>query len=192
MRNRGPGRGMRLAGGGRAAKLRETPFFAMKPNTSLLRTVLVAVLLGTAATLVAEQAHSGKPAPKPAPQPPVSKPAPAAPEPVQQEDPNIEGIVMHRAKGGYLGLTLESSNFKLAFYDEKKQPVAADVTRATVRWVVHYTVFDEHAVLLPTADVMVLTSDKFVRPPYKFKLYLTLIVEGSAEPPENYVIDFHT
>jgi hypothetical protein len=38
---------------------------------------------------------------------------------------------------------------------------------------------------------MALISTKFVRPPYVFKLYLTLIVEDSAEPPESYVIDFH-
>jgi hypothetical protein len=56
---------------------------------------------------------------------------------------------------------------------------------------VHYSVYDERAVLIPTADGMALTSAKYVRPPYLFKLYLTLIVEGRTEAPESYVLDYH-
>jgi hypothetical protein len=155
----------------------------MKPNTSLLRTVLVAALLGAPVPLGAVTV--------PPVTTPPSKPDKVAPETKPEEEPKIAGIVIPRAKGGFLGLTLENSNFKLAFYGPKKLPVPADVARANARWPVHYTVFDEHAVLTPSADGMALISTKFVRPPYVFKLYLTLIVEDSAEPPESYVIDFH-
>jgi hypothetical protein len=174
--------GIRLAGGGRAVKLWRNRF-AMKPNTSLMRTVLVAALLGTAVPLLAENLGPGA-----TPLANADKVAPGAPA---TEEPKIAGMVIPRAKGGFLGLTLENSNFKLAFYDQKKHPVPADVTRATARWLVHYSVYDERAVLIPTADGMALTSAKFVRPPYLFKLYLTLIVEGSTVPPESYVLDYH-
>jgi hypothetical protein len=127
------------------------------------------------------------------PMPPPAPPAHAVPAPEKkpEKEPEIVGFVIPRAKGGFLGLTLENSNFKLAFYDEKKLPVPANVTLANMRWLVHYSVFDERAVLTPTADGMALTSTKFVRPPYLFKLFLTLIVEDGTEPPESYTIDYH-
>jgi hypothetical protein len=151
-----------------------------------MRTVLVAAWLGVTVPLLADGVRPGA-----TPKPPAVPAAPAAQEKKPQEEPKIAGLVIPRVKGGFLGLTLENSNFKLAFYDEKKLPVAADVTRATARWVVHYSVYDERTILMPTADGMALTSTKFVRPPYLFKLYLTLIVEGRTEPPESYTIDYH-
>jgi hypothetical protein len=157
----------------------------MKPNTSLMRALLVAASLVAGAPLLAKESPpTAKTIPK------ADKAAPVAPKEKEPEEPKIAGRVIARAKGGFLGLTLDNSNFKLAFYDAKKLPVPADVTRAIARWPVHYSVYDERAVLTPTADGMALTSTKFVRPPYLFKLYLTLVVEGSAEPPESYVIDF--
>jgi hypothetical protein len=158
----------------------------MKTKTTWMRAVLVAAWLGAAVPLLADGARPG-----PTPNPPAVPAAPAASEAKPQEEPKIAGLIIPRAKGGFLGLTLENSNFKLAFYDEKKLPVAADVTRATARWPVHYSVYDERTILTPTADGMALTSTKFVRPPYLFKLYLTLIVEGRPEPPESYTIDYH-
>jgi len=158
----------------------------MKPNTSLMRTVLFAALLGTAVPLMAENSGAGA-----SPKPKANGAAPAAAAAEKEEEPKIEGIIVQRANGSFLGLTLENSNFKLAFYDEKKLPVPVDVARANLRWTVHYSVFDEHAVLTPAADSLSLTSTKFVRPPYVFKLYLTLIVDDSDQPPESYVIDYH-
>jgi hypothetical protein len=158
----------------------------MKPRTSWIRAGLVVASLGIAVPLLADGARSGF-----SPRPPPAPPAPAAPDKKPEKEPEIAGFVIPRAKGGFLGLTLENSNFKLAFYDGKKLPVPANVTRATARWVVHYSVFDERTILTPAADGMALISTKFVRPPYLFKLYLTLIVEGSTEPPESYTIDYH-
>jgi hypothetical protein len=151
-----------------------------------MRTVLVAAWLCVAVPLLADGVAAGA-----TPKPLAVPAAPAAPGAKPEEEPKIAGLVIPRAKGGLLGLTLENSNFTLAFYDANKLPIPADVTRAAARWPVHYSVDAEHTVLNPTADGMALTSTKFVRPPYVFKLYLTLIVEGSTEPPESYVIDYH-
>jgi hypothetical protein len=146
--------------------------------------LLIAVLVGTTVPVRAESAR-----PDAAQKPKADQAAPIAPD-KKQEEPKIPGLTIVRAKGGFLGLVVENSNFKLSFYDGKKKPVPVDVTRATARWPVHYTVYDERTVLNPSADGMALTSTKFVRPPYQFKLYLTLITEGSSEAPEDYVIDF--
>ena len=59
--------------------------------------------------------------------------APVVPE-KKQEELKIPGLTIVREKGGFLGLVLENNNFKLSFYNGKKEPVAADVSRATARW----------------------------------------------------------
>ncbi len=157
----------------------------MKPNISLAKAALVAGLLVAAAPLLAKSVASGAGA-----KPSTGNAAAAAPTTTQPAEPKIDGIVIPRAKGGFLGLTLDGGNFKLAFYGANKLPVSVDVTRAAARWPVHYRPYEERTMLNPTADGMALISANFIRPPYAFKLSLTLIVEGSAQPPESYVVDF--
>jgi hypothetical protein len=170
----------------------------MKPIACLLKTLLLASSLGIAVPGLAQDTTTVLPSKsavtnktetikKTPPASGLNKPAKV------EEEPVIPGIVISRASGGYLGLTLENNNFKLSFYDAKKKPAKADVTRATARWQAQYKVNDERAVLNPTPDGLALTSNKFVRPPYVFRLYLALLKEGgegaeaAAEP---YVIDF--
>jgi len=154
--------------------------------------------LGVAGPALAQSSPPAAP-PQPAPAPPAAKTdaskgtaaasdakKPAKPEPV----PKIPGITIPRAKGGYLGIVVEEGYFKLSFYDAKKKPAKADVARAMARWPVHYKVGDERTVLNPNDDGTALTSSKFVRPPYTFKLYLSLLAEGSENAVESYVIDF--
>ena len=155
----------------------------MKPNACLLKPALLAALLGIAGPLLA-----GNATPVPAPKPGVSKSTDTAKKP--EPEGKIAGLAVARPNGGFLGILVEDGKFKISFYDSKKQPVAADVARAAARWPVHYKVFDERTVLNPTADGMALTSPEFVRPPYNFKLYLSLFAEGSDEAVEHYVIDF--
>jgi hypothetical protein len=160
----------------------------MKTNPSLLVTLLAAVALGatlpvraadtTTKSLDALKTGKGQIAPAK---------TPATPEP----PPTIDGIVLNRSNGGFLGLTLVNSNFKLSFYDAKKKPADVDVTRATARWPVKYKLGDEHTVLNPTADGKALTSTWHVRPPYVFKLYVSLFIQGQENAVESYVIDFH-
>jgi hypothetical protein len=153
----------------------------MKSLARLLKTLLVALSLGAALPLAAQPAPGG----------PAPKPGKGAPAPKKEAEPTIKGIVLNRPKGGFLGLTLEGNNFKLAFYDAKKKPAKVDVSLATARWPVHYSIYDERTVLTPNADGTALTSLKYVRPPYAFKLYLSLFKEGNPNAVESYVIDFH-
>lgn len=157
----------------------------MKPNACLLKTLLIAASLGVAAPLLAQGTAPATP-----PKPNVAKSAdtkkPAPPE----EAPKIPGVVVSRPNGSFLGVLVEDGRFKISFYDAKKKPVPVDVSRASARWPVHYKVFDERTVLNPNGDGTALTSPKFVRPPYTFKLYLSLFGEGNDQAVEQYVIDF--
>jgi hypothetical protein len=167
----------------------------MMSTARLMKMLLGAASLGIAVPLSAQDAATVSP-PKSAttnkasvnkstPAAPGAK-KPAAPEP----EPQIPGITIPRAKGGYLGILVENGNFKLLFYDAKKKPAPVDVTRATARWPVKYKLGDERTVLNPGGDGTTLTSGTFVHPPYVFKLYLSLFVEGRDDAVESYVIDF--
>jgi hypothetical protein len=167
----------------------------MKPIACLLKTLLLTSSLGIAVPGLAEDATvlpSNSAVTKKTEVNKNTLPGPKKPAKVEEE-PVIPGIVIPRANGGYLGLTLENNNFKLSFYDAKKNPAKVDVARATARWPVHYKTTDERTVLNPTPDGLTLISNKFVRPPYVFKLYLSLLGEGgegAETTAETYVIDF--
>lgn len=118
----------------------------------------------------------------------------------KKEEPKIEGIVIKRSNGSYLGLRLDGGTYKLSFYDAKKKPVAPDVTRAAARWNPNYKLGSERIILNAGSDGKSLVGSKPVRPPYAFKLYLTLLkgeAQGDGEggegeqAVESFVIDFH-
>jgi hypothetical protein len=174
----------------------------MKPIDCLLKTLVLASSLGIAVSGLAQDTTTVPPSTSAVANKTVAGknalPASGAKKPaIIEKEPVIPGIVIPRTNGGYLGLTLENSNFKLSFYDAKKKPVTVDVARATARWPVHYKTTEERTVLNPTPDNLALIANKFVRPPYVFKLYLTLLKgeEGTAEDSaaasaESYTIDF--
>ena len=104
----------------------------------------------------------------------------AAKAPVKKAEvvPKIEGMEIARGAKGFLGLQLVGGTFKLSFYDMKKKPVAPDVARAMLRWDPKGKVGQERVVL--NREGMALSSPRPVRPPYVFKLFITLIPEGAA------------
>jgi hypothetical protein len=114
----------------------------------------------------------------------------------KKEEPpaKIEGMEIARGEAGFLGLQIADTTFKLSFYDAKKKPIAADVTRAVLRWNPKYQKNDERVVLERSDDGKSLTSPRTIRPPHNFKLYITLFKEPApgteAVAAENYVVDF--
>lgn len=109
----------------------------------------------------------------------------------REETPKIEGLEIARgAQGGYLGLLVEGAVFKLSFYDEKRKPAKPDVVRAMLRWTPNYKPGTEIYILTPSGDGKMLTAAKNVRPPYQFKLFISLFAEGVEDPTESYVVDF--
>jgi hypothetical protein len=117
----------------------------------------------------------------------------AAPAPDTPPDADkvgtISGIPVKRPQGGWLGVELKDSCFVLTFYDEKKKPVAADRSSAVFRWPVHYQPNSERTELVPTGDPAVFASQYAVKAPYTFKLFITLLTDGSTDV-ETYTIDF--
>lgn len=105
----------------------------------------------------------------------------------------IEGVEIPRGEKGFLGIQIVDSAFKLSFYDEKKKPIAPDVDRAALRWDPKYKVGEERLVLTLGGDGKSLGSPKNIRPPYNFKLFITLVkdaTEGQSPLNETHVIDF--
>lgn len=149
------------------------------------------VLIVSLGTVFAQPA----PAPKPgtAAKSPAAKDAAAKSGAKKEEPPGkIEGVEIPRG-AGFLGLQVVAGTFKLTCYDAKKKPVAADFTRATVRWDAKHKVGDERAVLNPTGDGKSFGAPKPVRPPYNFKVFLTLLTEGAdgqTTATETFTVDF--
>ena len=147
---------------------------------------LIAVL-GFVFSLPAQTPAPGKAAPG-------AKAAPAGKDAKKDEPPaKIEGVEIARGTKGFLGIQVVNSNFKLTFYDAKKKPVPADVALAVARWDVKTKKGRERMTLNPGGDPNSLVSSQTVKPPYYFKLTLTLLKEANAadDPAgESYTVDF--
>jgi hypothetical protein len=114
-------------------------------------------------------------------------------EPAKKEEPKIKGVVVSRGEKGFMGVEIVGSSFKITFYDTKKKPIAPDVARAALRWDAKYKVGQERVILNPDPDGKSLSNPRTIRPPYHFKLYITLVQEATEkEDPagETHVIDF--
>ncbi len=138
----------------------------MKTRTPLLVGLFVFGLLGTVPALTANAADAV----------------------ALEEEGKITGIAIPRASGGFLGLEIVGGNFKVSFYDTKKKPVPVDVARATARWDNKQKLGSDFTVLNAASDNMSLVGAKFVRPPYKFIVFLTLLNEA-GEGVESYPVN---
>jgi hypothetical protein len=183
-----------------------------------MKTLLALLCSVSAVALSSAQTPTSPPttaeaAPEPAPRtPPVSPPvritppksaaekaetkkaeAPKKAAEQKKEEPKIEGVVVSRGEKGYMGVEIVGSSFKITFYDTKKKKIAPDVARAALRWDPKYKVGSERVVLNPDADGKSLSSPRSIRPPYTFKLFITLLKEATEKEDavgETHVIDF--
>jgi hypothetical protein len=156
----------------------------MKLNAALMKTLLMAASIGVVVPVLADtsakaNASKGK----------TGSAKPAEEPKADEAEPVIPGTVINRKNGGFLGLTLEGGGFKLSFYDGKKKPVAVDAARAALHWKPNYKVGEERDVLNPSGDNLSLSSPRPVRPPYTFKLFITLLSEDD-KAIESFVVDF--
>lgn len=146
----------------------------------------------TTAALLCLLVLAGSVAAQDAPAP--AKAAPKNGEPAKAEPaPVIEGIVVPRGALGFMGVQIVNSTFKISFYDAKRKPAKADVTRALLRWDPKYKKGSERVVLNVSEDGKSLSSPRDIRPPYLFKLFITLLkdgAEGEDASGETHVIDF--
>lgn len=153
-----------------------------------LRLILIAaMILGFGVV----QAQTPAPTPPAKAAPSKTAPGKAKPAPKKEEPLKIEGTVLSRPDGTFLGLTLSEGKFKLAFYDKERKPMPVNVLRATARWPNLHGPGQNRAVLTPGGDGSFLIAPQFVRGPHAFKLFLTLIKsEDPGAPTETYTVDF--
>ena len=116
---------------------------------------------------------------------------PAGKAPGKTAEPaKITGTEVARPGKGFIGLEVVGGNFRLSFYDENREPVSPSVVKAVLRWTPTNRTGSEFYALEPSADGKALTSPKTVRPPYQFKLFLSLFAAGAEAPFESHTIDF--
>lgn len=124
--------------------------------------------------------------------------APAAATPAKKDDGKkkeakigkIEGMEVARPEG-FIGVQVVNGVFRIRSYDAKKNPVKSDFAKVALRWNVQYQKAPERTLLLPSGGVGEFSSEKIVKPPHSFKLFITLIKgEGDDAPVENYQVDF--
>jgi hypothetical protein len=113
--------------------------------------------------------------------------APAAPKPVEKEEP-IVGALLDRPGGGFLNLKVEGGNFQVRFLDAKKKPVDGELQRGLIRFRKGLTNF-KYA-LSAAADGKTMHCPQAVKNPYLFKLSLVLYRADSDEPAETYSLLF--
>ena len=140
---------------------------------------------------------TGKVAPTPNRSAPTVSPAPAKKDDkaAKKKEPQreVKGFEIPRPNGDYLGLEIVGNTFKATFYDKDKKPTTADVSSIALRWPVQYQPNPERTVLTPAGDGQYMTSEKSVRPPFHFRLYVTLLktdAAGQDQAVENYVVEF--
>ena len=161
----------------------------MKLNAALAKSLLMAASIGMVVPISAQTAGPRGRGDK------VKTPTSGQPSGSAETAENGEaevtlpGIVIPRANGTFMALTLEDGKYNLAFYDAEKKPMAPDVARATARWNRVNKTGDERTVLNPGADGMTLQGARFVQPPHVFKLFLTLLDEDGGSV-ESHVVDF--
>jgi hypothetical protein len=168
---------MPLAGRAVRARVR-----CMKLNAALAKSLLMAASIGIVVPLVAQTS-----AKKEAPQTGSAQP-PTTGASEEEQEPQLPGSVIARPGGGFLSLTVDGLHFKLSFYDAKKKPVEADAIRALARWDPPSR-SQERSVLNPDSDGKALIGNVQVRPPYVFKVFLTLIGPDD-KVLESHVVDF--
>ena len=150
----------------------------MKLNAALAKTLLMVASIGMVVPIVSAAPAKAKPD-KAKPDTPAAAPA--------DEEIVLPGTVINRANGGFLSIQVEGGCLKMSFYDAKKKLIDPDVDRAAARWSPKYKVGEEHRVLVRAGDGKSLISPA-VRPPYNFKLFLTLLT-ADDQAVENYTVD---
>jgi hypothetical protein len=146
----------------------------MKLNAALAKSVLLAASMGIVVPVLAQTSAR-----------PVS-PRPAA-KGEEEKEGEVKGLALERPNGQWLGLTMDGLNLRLTFYNEKKNPTAPDVVRATARWNRPTVATPDRAVLNPAGDGVSLVGNRIVRKPWTFVVFLALVNEND-EVIESYQV----
>ncbi|MEX2045153.1 MAG: hypothetical protein WD941_07355 [Opitutus sp.] len=109
----------------------------------------------------------------------------------EEPPPKMEGQEVSRGDRGFMGVEIKEGKFVIHFYDKEKKPMKPDVARIALRWDPRYKLGMERLVLNPGPE-NTMTSPRYIRPPYHFKLFVVLLqdaAEGEDAAGETHVID---
>lgn len=112
---------------------------------------------------------------------------PAAGAVAPQEEAEVIGVEVARASGGFLGVAIEGNALVVRFYDDKREPVRMNVTRAAAHWNPPRQARRERTVLNPV-DAETLRSPAVVRPPHTFFAVVTLL-DDAGNAVETHSLD---
>ena len=121
------------------------------------------------------------------PSEPAAAIAPAAEEGGAEVE--LDGVVLTRPSGGFLQLKMDGVRLVLRSYDDKKQPVAIDVDRATVR-LQFASRSPEQLTLVPSDDGQGLVAVKPLRAPHVFRANIVLLRGESSDAVETYQVAY--
>jgi len=121
---------------------------------------------------------------------PDAKPAAPAAERRPAEEIPLPGVSIPY-EGGWMSLAVESGVFHLRFYDAKRELLRVPAIRATARWNPPLKTGFSRSVLLPANEGRALVGNTFVRPPLRFRVFLTLI-GADDQVMGSYSIDFES
>lgn len=150
-------------------------YAAMTLSTPVLKTLLMTASLSMVVPIVAQTTPPARP---------KADARPGTPDP----DVVLPGSVIPHGEG-WLSLSLADGTFLVGLYDARKQPIDMPFVRATARWNSPLRSSEQHLVLNPTGDSRTLKGSRPVKPPYVFKVYLTLM-NADDSVGASYVIDF--
>ena len=90
---------------------------------------------------------------------------------------------------GWFNFAAKGSRFIVTFYDVRKKPTAAEVQNGLVRYM-YVAKRPKRTVLNLREDGQALISPPTVRPPYVFRVYLSLFSRNEADGGETYVFGY--
>ena len=118
----------------------------------------------------------------------ADEPASAGAATAAAAEPKLEGVVIERSSGGFLTVTMDGPKLVLSFFDAEKKQIPPDVDHAFVR--IHPAGRNPlRRTLIKMDDGLTLTHGQPLRPPWVFKLYITL-VDANDKAIEEYVVDY--
>ncbi len=99
----------------------------------------------------------------------------------------ITGLVVARSSGGFLGISSEGPILRVAFYDQDKRPIPADVVRVVARW------NDGRAkrAVLAAESAGVFVSAAVLSPPFKYMGVIVLVRGDEEAATESYPLNFN-
>lgn len=150
----------------------------MNLNAALAKSVLMSASIGLIVPVLIPTARAAAPANR------VARPG----EPAAEEEGTIEGVAIARGDGRWLGLTMDGTSFRIAFYNERKRPIAADRPNGNVRWIPSGR-SPERGVLVKASDGQSLVGNRPVRKPWVFKVFVTLL-DDAGSAVETYTVDY--